>query len=151
MSRKHFEDCKVGDKVTAPGRTITESDVVSFASLTTDWNPLHTDAEFAKAGVFGERIAHGMLVLSVGSAPLMRMGEGLLPESTVALYDVEKVRFRAPTRLGDTIRAEGEIVEASEINGERGMLTIRGTITNQRDETVITFKVRAVVGRRPGR
>ena len=150
MSRKYLEDCSVGETVVTPGRTITEADIVAFASFTGDWNPLHTNAEFARRTRFGERIAHGMLVLSVGTGPLMRMGDpGMLPESTVALYELEKVRFRAPTKIGDTIHAEGVVADTTEIDEARGLLTIKGAVKNQRGEAVVTFTVKALAGRRP--
>ncbi|GAF86639.1 unnamed protein product, partial [marine sediment metagenome] len=62
---KYFEEIQVGDVEVTRARTITEADIVNFAAFSGDWYPLHTDVEYAKKGPFGERIAHGMLVLSV--------------------------------------------------------------------------------------
>lgn len=150
MERDYFEDCQVGDQVVTPGRTITETDIVLFASFTGDWLPLHTDAEYARTSMFGERIAHGMLVLIVGSALLLRMGEyRLLPQLTLALYELEKVRFLAPTKIGDTLHTEGEVTRMTEVDQARGLIAVRGDIKNQRDETVATFTLKALVGRRP--
>ena len=70
----YFEEFSVGDSITSQGRTVTEADIVNFAMLSGDWNPLHTDAEIAKSTVFGERIAHGMLVLSMATGLADRMG-----------------------------------------------------------------------------
>lgn len=149
MAKEFFEDCRVGDTVLTPGRTITEADLVLFAAFTGDWFPVHTDAEYAKQTRFGERIAHGMLVLTVGSALLLRLAEfGLLPKATIALYEVEKVRFVAPTRIGDTIHTESEVVRMTELDRTRGFIAIRGEIKNQRDELLVTFTLRALVGRR---
>ena len=64
---RYFEELAVGEVVESPGRTITEADVVFFANLSGDFNPLHTDAEYARTTTFGERIAHGLLGLSVAS------------------------------------------------------------------------------------
>jgi acyl dehydratase len=64
---RYFEEFAVGDKVTSQGRTITESDIMTFAGFSGDYNPIHIDAEFSKTGLFGERIAHGLLVLSIAS------------------------------------------------------------------------------------
>lgn len=149
MDKEYFEDCRVGEKVVSPGRTITETDVVMFAASTGDWLPIHTDAEFARASVFGERIAHGLLVLSVGSALLFRSGEFVvLPRATVALYGVEKVRFLAPTRIGDTLRTESEVIRMTEVGVTRGLIAIKGTVRNQHNQVVATFILRALVGRR---
>ena len=150
MAKDFFEDCRVGDEVVTGGRTITETDVVLFAAFTGDWFPVHTDAEFAKQTRFGERIAHGMLVLTVGSALLLRLAEfALLPKSTIALYGVEKVRFVAPTKIGDTIHTEGEVVKMTELDATRGFVSMRGLVKNQRNELMASFTLRALVGRRP--
>jgi len=148
MSKIHYEDCQVGDQALTPGRTITETDVVQFAGLTGDWTRIHTDEEFARATPYGGRVAHGMLVLSVGSALLLRAG--LLPEATLALYGVEKVRFLLPTRLGDTIRTEGEVTAMRALDAERGLMTVAGRVVSQEGRALATFTMRAVVGRRPG-
>jgi 3-hydroxybutyryl-CoA dehydratase len=150
MGREYFEDCAVGEKSLSPGRTITETDIVFFAAFTGDWLSIHTDAEYAKKSVFGERIAHGMLVLTVGSALLLRQGDhALLPEATIALYGIERVRFIAPTKIGDTLRTESEIIRMTELDRMRGLVVIRGEIKNQREEVVATFRLKGVVGRRP--
>lgn len=151
MEKEFFEDCHVGDKALSPGRTITETDIVLFAAFTGDWLPVHTDAEYAKQTPFGERIAHGMLVLTVGGALLLQLGQfALLPRSTIALAEVERVRFVAPAKIGDTIHTESEIVRMTELDQTRGLLTIRGAIKNQRDELLVTFTMKGFVGRRPG-
>lgn len=93
-------------KFTSRARTVTEADVVAFAGLTGDFHPQHVDAEWAAESVFGERIAHGLLVLGLaaGLAPLD-------PERVVALRRVRDVVFKRPVRLGDTIHVEGELGE----------------------------------------
>ena len=74
MEKVFFEDYQVGELLVSPGRTITETDIILFAGLTGDWHPIHTNVEYAKKTMFGERIAHGMLGLSVGSALIFRLG-----------------------------------------------------------------------------
>jgi acyl dehydratase len=146
MHKTHYEDCQVGQRARTPGRTITETDVVQFAGLTGDWTRIHTDEEYARATPYGGRVAHGMLVLSVGSALLLRAG--LLPEQTLALYGIEKVRLLAPTRLGDTIHTEGEVTALRELDAQRGLVTVSGSVLNQSGATLSTFTMRAVVARR---
>jgi acyl dehydratase len=148
--KAYFEDCRVGDKAVTPGRTITEADLVIFAAHTGDWLPVHTDAEYAQQTRLGARIAHGLLVLSIGSALLLRLGDfAFLPQSTVALYEVERVRFHAPTKLGDTLHLEAEVSRMTELDAKRGLLVIRGLIKNHGDQTVASFVMKALVGRRP--
>jgi len=149
MGKEFFEDCRVGDKTLTPGRTLTETDIVLFAAFTGDWLPIHTDAEHAKKTPFGERIAHGFLVLAVGSSLLLRSGESSpIPAAFIALYQIEKVRFVAPAKIGDTIHTEAEVVKTTELDRTRGLISIRGQIKNQRDELLVTFTLRALIGRR---
>ena len=88
MLARYLDDLNVGDSFVTKGRTITEADLVDFAALTWDNYPLHVDAEWASKTMFGERIAHGMLVLSY-AAGLVPMQPGPI----VAFYGMEKVRF----------------------------------------------------------
>lgn len=149
MEKEFFEDCRVGEKALSPGRTLTETDIVLFAAFTGDWLPIHTNAEYAKTALFGERIAHGLLVLTVGSALLLRLGEFVvLPKAMIALYEVEKVRFVAPAKIGDTIHTESEVVRMTELDQTRGLISIRGEIKNQRNELLVTFTLKGLAGRR---
>jgi len=119
------------------GRTITEADVVAFSALTGDRHPQHTDAEWAEASPFGERVAHGMLVLSyaLGLVPID-------PERIVALRRIEEVVFKRPVKIGDTIRVEAKVLPPDE---GRALEAWEWRILNQRDELVVRAKVQAVV------
>jgi 3-hydroxybutyryl-CoA dehydratase len=99
---------KPGEKFTTRGRTVTESDVVTFAGLTGDYHPQHTDAEWAADSIFGERIAHGLLVLGL-AAGLCSFD----PNEVVALRRVRDAVFKRPVALGDTIRVEGQVGEVN--------------------------------------
>jgi 3-hydroxybutyryl-CoA dehydratase len=150
MEKDFFEDCRVGDRVVTPGRTITEADLVLFAAHTGDWSPPHTDAEYAKTTLFRERIAHGMLVLAVGSALLLRLGEStFLPKSSIAVAEVDKVCFRAPTKIGDTLYLESEVVRLTEVDRKRGLIVIHCEIKNQRGAAVVSFTAKTLAGRKP--
>lgn len=129
-----------GEEFVTPGRTITEADLVNFAALTGDWHPQHADAAWAAGSEFGERVAHGMLVLSyaVGLAPID-------PERVLALRGLDKVAFKRPTRIGDTIRVEGRLEEKRAVGGGIELATYRWRILNQRDEVVAAAKVTAVL------
>ena len=148
MEKESFEDYKVGEKFISPGRTITETDIVMFAAFTGDWHPLHTDVEYAAKTAFGERIAHGMLTLCVGSALIFRLGANVtLPKSFIAFYGMDKVRFTGAVKIGDTIRCETEVVELQVKDDKRGVIVSQNSIKNQRGEDIVVYSTRALVGR----
>ena len=143
----YFEDFQEGAEYATRARTVTEADVVAFAGLSGDFNPLHTDAEFMKSSPFGERIAHGMLVASLATGLNSQMGwfEG----TTIALMEITH-RFLAPVRFGDTVRALLKVNEKRETRKQdRGVLIVESTILNQRDEPVIQCRMTAMMKRRP--
>jgi acyl dehydratase len=134
----------------SPSRTITETDLVWFAALTGDWNPIHTDALFAKTSQFGERIAHGMLILALGTGLITRIALGtFLPESLIAVVGVDRVRLIKPVKIGDTIHVECEIVETTNMPEKKGLLTVRFRTMNQTGEPVQTGRWKCLVGCRP--
>jgi 3-hydroxybutyryl-CoA dehydratase len=150
MERLYFEDCRVGEQAVAPSRTITETDIVQFAGLTGDWHPLHSDAEYAKQSVFGERIAHGMLILAIGSGLLFRSADNIaLPRFSVAAAGLDNVRFVAPTKIGDTVSLQSEVTQMQEMGVDRGLIIARHRMLNQRGEVVLTFTTKMLVKRRP--
>ena len=126
---KFFEDFVIGEKITTRARTITEADIVNFAAFSGDWYPLHVDVEFAKQTPFGERIAHGLLVLSAtsGLMPLMDM-------AIQAFYGMDRVRFTAPTKIGDTLHVEMEVLEKKDKGELGGVVTMQSNVKNQRGE-----------------
>ncbi len=131
---RYFEEFQIGDALETRGRTITESDVVQFAGLSGDYNQLHTDAEYAREAMFGERIAHGLLGLSIASGLSSRLG---FAEGTVEAFVSLDWKFRAPIKLGDTIRAQLEVVrkkEMARLGG--GFVVFDVVILNQEDQTV---------------
>jgi acyl dehydratase len=141
---KYFEDFTAGEIAVTRARTITETDIVNFAALTGDWYPLHTDIEYAKKGPFGERIAHGLLILSIanGLMPLYDM-------AIVAFYGMDKVRFTAPTKIGDTIHVELEVVEKQDKGDIGGVITLKEYVKNQRGENVALSIKKVLIAKRP--
>ncbi|MDW8064508.1 MAG: MaoC/PaaZ C-terminal domain-containing protein [Anaerolineae bacterium] len=128
----YFEDLEVGWKVRTPGRTITEADIVAFAGLSGDYTPLHTNAEYARGTMFGERIAHGLLGLSIASGLATRLG---FLEETVEAFTGLEWKFRAPIRIGDTIHAEIEVIQKrSAPDGRAGFVVFQVQVLNQRGE-----------------
>jgi acyl dehydratase len=91
-----------------------------------------------------------MLVLAVGSALLLRLGEAaFLPKSSIAVAAVDKVCFRAPTKIGDTLYLESEIVRLTEVDRKRGLIVIHCEIKNQHGAAVVSFTAKALAGRKP--
>jgi 3-hydroxybutyryl-CoA dehydratase len=140
---KWFEELAVGDARSFAGVTVTEAHVVGFAGVTGDNYPLHMDAEFAASTPFGQRVAHGLLVLSLG-AGLIPMTPGIV----AALLGMEEVRFVAPVFIGDTVHPEMEVLEATARGDGPGRVRIAERIVNQRDETVVTAVIDVLVNRR---
>jgi acyl dehydratase len=128
----YFEDYQIGDSVTSDGRTITEADIVSFAALSGDWNSIHVDAEYAKGTPFGERIAHGLLGLSVATGLAVSLG---FMRGTVLAFRSLDWKFAAPIRIGDTIHLRATVAETKampRLGG--GLVTLDVEIVNQRSE-----------------
>jgi len=131
----HYEDVEVGTVFSTRARTITEADLVNFAGVSGDFNPLHMDAEYAAGSIFGRRVAHGVLVLAVATG--LRQGLGLFDGTLMGLLEVRAWRFLAPVFIGDTVRAETEIVELRPTSKpDRGVMTQRVSVLNQ-DGTVV--------------
>jgi acyl dehydratase len=101
MEPKFLEDLTAGDTFTSAARTITEADVVGFAGISGDFNPIHTDAEFAKGTPYGQRVVYGLLGISILTGLLDRTG--LFSGSAIAMLGINEWRFTAPIFIGDTV------------------------------------------------
>ena len=142
-----FEDIKVGEGFISPGRTVTEMDVVLFAGLSGDYNVLHTDAEHMKSSQFGERIAHGLLVLSIQQGLLSRIAPELVEPPMAELA----WKFRGPIKIGDTVHVVARVSDKR--SAERagwGLVTIARRVLNQRGEVVQEGESEHMVERRLG-
>ena len=129
-----FDEFNVGELYTSQARTITESDVVAFAGLSGDYNPLHTDAEFGKKTPFGERIAHGMLVSAIATG--MANWTGIFEGTTLALME-QVIRYKGPVKFGDTVHLELEVQEKKTTSKpDRGIVIFAARVKNQADEIV---------------
>jgi 3-hydroxybutyryl-CoA dehydratase len=128
MTELAYEDIKVGDEASLT-RTITEVHIVNYAGLTGDMNPVHMDHEHAAQSMFGERIAHGMLVAGLISAVLGTQLPG--PNS---IYLGQDLSFTAPVKIGDTVRVT---VTVTSKRDDKRIIKLRTTAVNQRREMVI--------------
>ncbi|NPA90390.1 MAG: dehydratase [Chloroflexi bacterium] len=130
----YFEDLEVGDVIQTDGRTITEADIVLFAGLSGDHYKLHTNEEYAKTTPFGTRIAHGLLVLSIGTGLAMQLG---FLNGTVEAFMGLDWQFRRPVFIGDTIHVEAEVAEKKPMKRlGGGLITLKTRILNQKGEVV---------------
>lgn len=145
-----FEDLNVGDCFDSPTRTITEADVVNFACLSADFNRLHVDAEYARGTAYGQRIAHGLLVLAVMSGLVTRMllNQHLEP-NLMGLLDIQ-CRFPKPTFIGDTMQVRVFVAEKTVTSKpDRGVVAFRREVVNQCGEVVVEGVWKLLVRRRP--
>ena len=130
----YFEDFQVGDRFETPRRTVTDAEISAYAGLSADYNPIHVDDLYAKDTIYGTRIAHGMLVLTIGFGLLMRLG--LWVGTGMGLLSIS-ARFLKPLHIGDTIRTEAEVVSVRHTSKtDRGVITFRLDIVNQSGETL---------------
>jgi len=144
--RRYFDEIEVGEEFESPGRTVTETDIVLFAGLSGDYNVLHTDAEFMKKSIFGERIAHGLLGLAIQSGLFYRTGRVFATLAFVGL----KWKFKGPIKIGDTIRLRTRVASKRETGKtDRGLVVVERTVLNQRDEVVQEGETELMVERRP--
>ncbi|HEX8073684.1 MAG TPA: MaoC/PaaZ C-terminal domain-containing protein [Thermoleophilaceae bacterium] len=131
-----FDALAEGERFVSRGRTITEADIVAFSALTGDWHPQHADAVWAASSDFGERIAHGALVLSF-SLGLVDFD----PDRVMALRRISNATFKAPTRIGDTIRVEGRVASLRPIDARAGLVETGWRVVNQHGRGVVVFSV----------
>lgn len=137
-----FHDLALGDEWVSPARTVTEADIVNFAGLSGDFNPLHVDHEAARSGPFGGSVAHGMLVMSI-STGLTAYAPRV---DTLAFLGIVDWRFVAPVMPGDTIKVYSK-VDALEPRSRdrRGVVTWNRRIVNQAGAVVQEGTTRTLV------
>ncbi len=142
----YFEDFSIGDTSKTIGRTITETDIVSFAGVTGDYHEIHLNAEFCKDNFYGQRIAHGLLVVSISSglSTMMNIGD----ECLVAFYGIDRLRFIRPVLIGDTIHVEKKVSRLDEKDLDHGFVTFDTSVINQKGETVIFYQDKLMYKRR---
>ena len=144
---RYFEDFTRGETLVSARRTITEADVAAFAGLSGDFNPLHTDEVYGQTTPFGTRIAHGLLVVAVGSGLVNQAGwfEG----TTLALLEMT-TQFVRPVHFSDTVHQRLEVVAQKESSRpDRGVVTFTATILNQRGQPVVEGQHVVQLRRRP--
>src|SRR3970040_1631464 len=133
-----FDEFEIGSIHISQARTVTEADVVNFAGLSGDFNPLHTDAEFGKTTSFGGRIAHGMLVAAMATG--MANWTGVFEGTTIALME-QVIQYKGAVKFGDTVHLELKVAEKKETSkADRGIVVFDANVCNQEDKAVIEGK-----------
>ncbi|MET4431434.1 MULTISPECIES: MaoC/PaaZ C-terminal domain-containing protein [unclassified Mycolicibacterium] len=130
-----FDDLEIGTKYVSRGRTITESDIVAFAGISGDFNPLHTDEMWVRENTgFSGRIAHGLLILSVSSG----LATPELDELEIHAYLETTRKMAAPTYPGDTVKVIQTVADlrCSSSRPRSGIATFDVAVTNQDGMTV---------------
>ncbi len=142
----YFEDFTPELRVVTRGRTVAEGDITLFAGLVGDFNPLHVDAEYCAGTPFGQRIAHGPLTASMAIGLMSQ--QNLIDATTMGLLDLHW-SFAGPVKIGDTVHA---VVTAPERKPsrkpDRGVVTLRLDVLNQRGEQVQTGHMKLLMKRR---
>ena len=131
-----FEEFEEGQTIQTTGRTVTESDLVTFAGLSGDYNQIHTDAEYAKDTDFGQRVAHGLLGLAVASG--LAVQTGFMEGTIMAFREIKSWRFIKPIFIGDTIKVAFTILKTKampRVGG--GLVEIEMDVRNQSEQTVM--------------
>jgi acyl dehydratase len=131
---RYFEEFQIGDDVVSAGRTITETDVVTFAGLAGDYNQIHTDAQYASQGMFGQRVVHGLLGLSIASGLANQRG---FIEGTVLAFRELTWKFSLPIFFGDTIYVKASVAKLKPMRRlSGGAVTFDVQVINQEDKVV---------------
>ncbi|GAU83246.1 MaoC/PaaZ C-terminal domain-containing protein [Bosea sp. BIWAKO-01] len=142
----HFEDFDLDSSITTRGRTVGEGDITLFAGLSGDFNPLHVDSEYCAGTPFGERIAHGPLTLAMAIGLMSQ--QNLIDATTMGLLDLHWT-FTGPVKIGDTVHAVVTAVEKiPSRKPDRGIVTLRLEVHNQRGEHIQTGHLKLLMKRR---
>lgn len=144
----YFDEFQVGQRIITAGRTITEADIVHFAGLSGDFNQIHTDAQYSQGSPFGQRVAHGLLVLSIASG--LAVQTGVMEGTVLAFREINEWKFSRPVFIGDTIHAELEVKETRELRRiGGGAVVIDVEVKNQNGEVVNRGVWTALIALRP--
>jgi acyl dehydratase len=144
----YFEEFTPGLTVITAGRTVTESDVVSFAGLSGDYTQIHVDAEYSANAMFGQRVAHGLLCLSIASG--LAVQTGVLEGTVLAFREINEWKFSRPVYLGDTLHVQLEVKETKpmpRLGG--GLVVLVLDVKNQKNETVMKGTWSTLIASKP--
>lgn len=142
---RFFDDFSEGETYRTPGRTVTEADVVAFAGLSGDLNSIHLDVQHARRAPLGDRVAHGLLTVSLAQGLASRT---LRTDLSLVRYVALETEFRRPVRIGTTLRAE-LVVERMAVEGRHGRLVLGRRVLDDREDLVEEGRATLVLLREP--
>lgn len=148
---KYFDEFQLGEVLDTHGRTLTEADVVNFAGVTGDINPLHMDEEYARSTQFGRRVPHGQLVFVLALGLAERVIAPLFHDSIIAFYGVDRMRFIQPVFIGDTIRLQRTVETLDVKDDTKGLLAFEDRVLNQTDALCLIYHPKYLLKRRTER
>lgn len=140
-----FDDMEVGQDEMSRGRTITETDVVSWCMFTGDWFPIHSDVVYSAESMFGDRLAPGLMVLAIAGGLVVPADS----EAILAQYGIDRVRYPTPTFIGDTIRVRNTIARLEERPDGSGVVDLEWDVFNQNDTITCNVLIRVMQAARP--
>ena len=144
----YWEEWEPGAEWESPARTIGEAEISAYAGLSGDFNPLHIDEEYARTTIFGTRVAHGPLVYAIAAGLLFQLH--LYDDTLIAFLGFDKLKFTAPVRAGDTVRARIKVLDRRETSKpDRGIVRRELRVFNQRGECVQEAEQVFLIKRRP--
>jgi acyl dehydratase len=144
---KYFEEFEIGDTFVTPRRTITETDLIQFAGMSGDYNPIHTDHVYAADSPYGQPVVYGLLVLSIVTGLTARLG--IFDGTIIAMLGIDNWKFAGPVFVGDTIHVRMTIISKRETSRpDRGILVRDYEVLNQRDEVVQTGSMTLMIRRK---
>jgi acyl dehydratase len=148
MRGLYWEQWDIGAEFESPARTVTEADIVAFAGISGDYNPLHINEEYCRQTPFGTRIAHGPLVYAIAAGLLFQLH--LYDDTLIAFLGFDSLKFTKPVKPGDTIHARIKVLDKRETsNPERGVMKRQLQVVNQRGEVVQEGVQAFLLKRRP--
>jgi acyl dehydratase len=144
----HWEDFEVGQEFESVGRTMTETDFVTYSMFADDWTELHTNKEYAEDNYFGERVAHGPMTFVVATGFVHRTG--IVERTVVAFLGMNYMDIPAPVAMDDTVSLSMEVTEKKEMSSrdDAGLVTIDTTMTNQDDDVVFEGDMKFMIKRK---
>lgn len=144
----YFEEFEVGQQIQTGGRTVTEADIVNFAGVSGDFNAIHTDRDFARDTPYGERISHGLLVLSIISG--LAVQTGFMEGTILAWREILDWKFSRHVRIGDTVHGVIEVEELKPISRlGGGSVLLKIQVFNQEDTLVMQGRWSVLVLSKP--
>ena len=144
----YFEEFEVGQKILTAGRTVTEADIVAFAGLSGDFNQIHTDREYSKATSFGQRVAHGLLGVSIATG--LAVQAGVLRGTVLAFREIKEWKFILPVYIGDTLQVEMDVLETKALRRIGGGAVIIGMdVKNQEGKSTMKGNLSVLIMSKP--